>query len=177
MKTLQREGRWAKVLQMLGSLVVEDVKVNVILCNIAISSLQADWRRAVYVFKHDMHGKSVLPDVFSFNSLINVCEKTTAWQNALNMATLALDFRSAMDVIGFSGLISSLGSSLWIRGVHILNQLYKEMNVDVIAISSAITCCEKDQQWQHGVSLLFNMASNRNAPNVVSCSEIYFRLL
>lgn len=28
-------------------------------------SLQADWRRAVYVFKHDMHGKSVLPDVFS----------------------------------------------------------------------------------------------------------------
>ena len=87
-------------------------------------------------------------------------------------------------------------------GVHILNQLYKEMSVDVsldwqlghwgfqqssfdpvqalglrIAISSAITCCEKDQQWQHGVSLLFNMASNRNAPNVVSCSEIYFRLL
>lgn len=28
-------------------------------------SLQADWRRAVYVFKNDMHGKSVLPDVFS----------------------------------------------------------------------------------------------------------------
>ena len=39
MKTLQREGRWAKVLQMLDTLVVEDVKVNVILCNIAISIL------------------------------------------------------------------------------------------------------------------------------------------
>lgn len=42
MKTLQREGRWAKVLQMLGTLVVEDVKVNVILCNIAISILIAN---------------------------------------------------------------------------------------------------------------------------------------
>ena len=37
-----------------------------------------------------------------FNSLINVCEKTTAWRNALNLATLTVDLRIAMDVIGFS---------------------------------------------------------------------------
>jgi hypothetical protein len=37
-----------------------------------------------------------------------------------------------------------------------------------IAVSSAITCCEKGQ-WQHGVSLLNMAAVDRVAPNIISC--------
>ena len=44
-----------------------------------LGSLQADWRSAVYVFKHDMHRKSVLPDVVS-----NFALKFSEWTKTID---------------------------------------------------------------------------------------------
>jgi len=134
-----------------------------------------------------------------------LCERLPSillWHPLVRSACVGLETLQHVIVREKVGPISQQIQVAFFGGVHILNQLYKEVSVDVnldwqlghwgfqqssfdpvqalglrIAISSAITCCEKDQQWQHGVSLLFNMAGNRNAPNVVSCSEIYCRVL
>ncbi|CAL1135300.1 unnamed protein product [Cladocopium goreaui] len=165
MKSMARRGRWRNVLEMLMQMSAENLEMNAILCNIAISIYS--WQSACESLKN-MKGRQLTPDVISFNSAITGCERVTAWRPAVVLLEWMVIGRVPADVIGFSALISALAGqsqSFWTQGLQILSQL--QSCTDVIAVSSAITCCEKGQ-WQHGVSLLNMAAVDRVAPNIIS---------
>eukprot|EP00435_Cladocopium_sp_Y103_P018918 s141_g4.t1 len=126
MKSLARCGRWRNVLEMLMQMSAENLEVNVILCNIAISI--CSWQSAGESLKN-MKTIQLTPDVISFNSAISGCERVTLWRPAVVLLERMEVFRVKADVIGFSAVISALAGqsqSLWTQGVRILSQLQSE---------------------------------------------------
>ncbi|CAE7414440.1 unnamed protein product [Symbiodinium sp. CCMP2592] len=173
----------------------EAVQPNIIIYSSLIGCLGASqWATAVAVLA-GIVAQGFQLDVVAFGACISVCEKASQWQPAVQLlqymddcgmtpsnaaiaacfdqwpVALSLLQRAALtDAGSFAAVITSLGrGTQWAQALSLLDEMEeRDLQPDILALSSGISACEKGAQWETALALLGSMAHKKVPPNVFS---------
>ncbi|CAE7242276.1 unnamed protein product [Symbiodinium natans] len=102
-------------------------------------------------------------DVVSATKLAKACGKAKKWEAAIFVFD-TLRSRRLADAVLRGAVVSACAScAAWQATLDLL-----KVGLDVVACSSAITACERGQQWEKAIGLLMEMRKQEVQPNVIT---------
>ncbi|CAK9033331.1 Pentatricopeptide repeat-containing protein At2g31400 [Durusdinium trenchii] len=131
--------------QALSRLKLRNLQAGVVVVGAAVNAcVTSGWRRAQELLDL-LRQRFSEPNVIIHNSMVSACEKSHAWQNALQMDDI--------DLPGFNAAISACEKAEeWQQSLRLLWSL--PISADVVSCNAALSACEKRQKWQIALQLL-----------------------
>eukprot|EP00913_Durusdinium_trenchii_P001480 g1371.t1 len=96
-------------------------------------------------FLDNMPSQKVAPDVFSFSTLMSVCEKTGHWELALSLLFAMPTKQVKPNNVSYNAAISACSKGTqWHRALHLLDaMMVSQLVPDTISANAAISACEE----------------------------------
>ena len=121
------------------------------------------WRESILLLEDLRNIREVGLDVVSATKLTKACGKAKKWEAAIFIFDSLQSFRIADSILRGAVVSACAASAVWEATLELLKG-----GLDVVACSSAITACERGQQWEVATTLLQEMHGQRVEPNVIT---------
>ncbi|CAE6964447.1 unnamed protein product [Symbiodinium natans] len=112
------------------------------------------------------------PDIYTYGTLVNACEKGSAWIAALGVLVAMESGRFRPDTVTCNSAISACEKSgEWAQALGVLREMIaKEVQIDTVSCSAVISACEKASQWDWALHQLGRMRELSIESNAITHS-------
>lgn len=131
-------------------------------------------RVAMQVWRWMDTARGITRNVYHFNALINVCEKSRDWRGALDLLRKMDEERVPKNEITYSSAISACEKGgNWRTALDLLNAMKDEgIMPTAIAYNAAISACEKGLNPSKALQIFDEMKRDNVRPTVVTFSAL-----
>ncbi|CAL1135617.1 unnamed protein product [Cladocopium goreaui] len=158
--SLERSSQRRFSTQLLQSLAVTDATHKAF--NVALLGAALQRGRELMLL---MQRQRVAPDIVSYNSLINICDREHQWSQSLQLLALMRRRYLAPNLVSFGSAISACAKGAqWPRSLILMEQLRRQcLQPNFVVLSACMDACASGRQWIHALRL---MQSSGVSPNL-----------
>eukprot|EP00434_Breviolum_minutum_P032359 symbB.v1.2.028615.t1/scaffold3044.1/size64775/2 len=137
------------------------------------SALSAMEQRGVWQevgnFCLDLQLRGLQPNVVIYNTWIT-SRREHEWRIAVTLYQQLHEMFLQPTVVTLAAMISGM-AAMWQLAIHFLQEIgHQKLQVNLVALNSAITSCEKASQWTWALHLHQEASSETLQPNIISYS-------
>jgi len=120
-------------------------------------------KKAFEIFEQATSGNSIKPNVFTFGSLMNACNRARNVDKAITtLRSMEKDYGVVPNAIVYSSVISACARSEPPKSelaMQLLQEVVEEkkLSMSVVGFNAAISACAQASDWENAISLLTRM--------------------
>ncbi|CAK9016917.1 unnamed protein product [Durusdinium trenchii] len=175
---LGRSSRWEEAVAMLEELEKHKLEPNTVSFNSATAacaggssdSCQA-WKVGFHLLRRGSSQIASFPEVQACSSALSACARAGCWQQALQTFSVMRHHGPFPDVAACGALLDAFDQAgLWPWSLWLLEQMWRPSGEkslprpDVAALTSAISACSMQIQWEKALHLLQSSRAKLDSP-------------